>query len=122
MRGERMPERVRSGTLRDTGAPDGVLDDALENRLVEVMAAELARLSVAIEPRRRETHCHTQSRPAFGYFRANAVGSSTQSASDCKSRRCCSRVASRCCIRSRLIIDGSTVTRSLSPFAPSTTI
>ena len=34
MRGERMPERVRSGPLRDAGAPHGLLDAALEDGLV----------------------------------------------------------------------------------------
>ena len=34
MRGERMPERVRSGPLRDAGAPHGLFNDARGDGLV----------------------------------------------------------------------------------------
>ena len=45
------------------------------------------------------THCHAQSRPAFGSFRASACGSSTQPAPPATSRWCYARRSD--CARSR---------------------
>jgi hypothetical protein len=47
---------------------------------VQVVPAPLAGVPVHIEARCGEPHCDTHSRPAFGYFRPSAVGSSTQPA------------------------------------------
>src|SRR5437773_12051824 len=69
-----------------------------------------------------KTHCHAHSRPAFGYFRARAVGSATQPAPAATSSTCWARAASRCVASSALVIAGSIVTRSLSPLPPRTTI
>src|SRR5262245_8979983 len=67
-------------------------------------------------------HCHTHSRPACGYFRASAVGSSTQPPAATRSRSCCSRTLARCRTSSALTTAGSMVVRSLSLLPPRTTI
>ena len=52
--GERMPERVRGGALDDPGPARGVLDRPLQDRLVQVVPAELAGQTVAVEACGRE--------------------------------------------------------------------
>jgi len=51
MGGERMSQRVRSGALGDPDPARGVLDRSLQDRLVQVMPAEMASQPVAIEAR-----------------------------------------------------------------------
>src|SRR2546426_2812760 len=53
------------------------------------------------------THCHAHSRPAFGYFRPSAHGSSTQPAPAARSRWCSARARSTCLARSILTARGS---------------
>ena len=42
MGGERVPERVATGRLRDPGGADGVVDRTLDDTLVQMVAAALA--------------------------------------------------------------------------------
>src|SRR5437773_5951560 len=60
-------------------------------------------------------HCHPQSRPAFGYLRGSAPGSSTQPAPCRTSAWCCSRTRSMWALSTDLTEAGSIVTRSLCP-------
>src|SRR5580765_3039580 len=76
VRGEGMPQGVARGGLWDFGAPDSVLHGALEHGLVEVVAAALTGLPVHVDACGREPHCQAHSRPALGYLRASAHGSS----------------------------------------------
>src|SRR5712664_3925936 len=73
-------EGVGRGELGNARGTDGVLHGALENGFMEMMAPPLTGETVHVEPCSGETHCHTHSRPACGYFRRRAPGSSTQPA------------------------------------------
>ena len=54
MGGEGMAEGVAGGTLGEARLPDGLFHRTLEYRFVEVMAAPLAGLRIAVGPGRRE--------------------------------------------------------------------
>ena len=49
VRGERVPHCVRAGTLRDVGAPHGILRGTLEDGLVQVMAASLTGKAIDVD-------------------------------------------------------------------------
>src|SRR5205085_137762 len=79
VRGEGMAERVGRGPLREASPPDRGVDHALEHGLVQVVPPPLTGRPVHVEARGGKGHCHAHSRPAFAYFWASAVGSSTSS-------------------------------------------
>jgi hypothetical protein len=54
MRRERVPQRMGSGALGEPRPAGGVLHRALQDGLVEVVAAALARYPVVVDARRRE--------------------------------------------------------------------
>src|SRR5262245_25065299 len=63
----------------------------------------------------RKIHCHPQARPAFGYLRRSAPGSSTQPAPCLRSPWCCRLTRSRWACRSAFTAVGNIVARSLCP-------
>ena len=77
---ERVAQRVGCAALGDAGLADRRLHHSLQHGLVQVVPPALKRLPMEVDARSGKTHCHAHSRPAFGYFRMSAVGSSTQPA------------------------------------------
>ena len=80
VRREGVAKGVRACALGDPGEPHGIPDRTLQDRLVEMVAAVLPGTLVDADPSRREHPLPGHSRPAFGYLRARAHGSSTQPA------------------------------------------
>src|SRR5215467_11083699 len=62
-----------------------------------------------------KTHCHPQVRPAFGYLRRSAPGSSTQPAPCRRSPSCCRCTRSKWALSSAFTEAGNMVARSLCP-------
>ena len=117
-----IPEGMAGRMLGDARPADGFLDGALDDGFVEVMAASLTRLTVDVDPGGGKTHCHGHSRPAFGYLRPSAQGSSTQPAPWARSISCRRLTDSRWRASAGFTASGKTVTRSRSPFPARTTI
>ena len=61
-----MAQRVTRCALGDAGVPHGVLEGTLEHRLVEVVAAALAGLSVDVETRGGEDPLPSPLAPGVG--------------------------------------------------------
>src|SRR5262245_31686495 len=70
--GERMPERVARGPLRDPGAAHGVLDGTLQHRLVKMMAPPLVGRALHVDARRREHRLPPPLAPGLGILPAES--------------------------------------------------
>src|SRR5260370_35022417 len=68
------------GALGDALTAYRLLHRALQHGFVQVVAAALTGLAVQYERVAGKTHCQIHSRPALGYLRPRAQGSSTQPA------------------------------------------
>jgi hypothetical protein len=81
---------------------------------VKVMPPPLARPPLLVAAGGRKSHCQLHSRPALGYLRSSAAGSSPHPAPPSRSLGCSSCARSTCCASSASIVAGSRGTHLLA--------
>jgi hypothetical protein len=77
---KRVSQGIGTAALADARSADGVLDGALQDRLVRVVATALPRPPVTVDARRREDLLPRPLPAGIRMFLSRAVGSSTQPA------------------------------------------